>query len=69
VREKPFHVLGLFANAGAGLPYVYAIQTGQGAGVLTSQTYDYGWVYLVVAGLLNYLIVLDAFDIAKARKP
>jgi hypothetical protein len=64
-----FRTLNAFANAGTGLPYVIAIGTGQGAGVPTEQTADYGWLFLVVAGLLNYLIVFDAFDIARGRKP
>jgi hypothetical protein len=46
-----------------------ALKTGQGVGIPTSQTADYGWLFLVVAGLLNYLIVFDAFDIARGRKP
>jgi hypothetical protein len=32
------------------------------------QTYEYGWTFLLVAGLLNYLAMLDAFDIAAGRK-
>lgn len=66
---QPFHILGIFANIGVGLPYFVATRAEWGEGVMTSQTFDYGWAYLVVAGLLNYLIVLDAFDIAKGRKP
>ncbi|MCS7078642.1 MAG: hypothetical protein NZ585_01140 [Chloracidobacterium sp.] len=31
-------------------------------------TYEYGTYFLVVAGLLNYLVIFDAFDIAKGRK-
>lgn len=58
-----------FANFGVGLPYIIATQSGLGAGVPTAQTFDYGRVYLAVAGLLNYLIVFDAFDIARGRKP
>jgi hypothetical protein len=64
-----FKTLNAFANAGTGLPYVIALKTGNGAGVPTAQTADYGWLFLVVAGLLNYLIVFDAFDIARGRKP
>lgn len=61
--------LNAFANAGVGLPYLIARQAGMGIGIPTVQTFDYGRVYLAVAGLLNYLIVFDAFDIARGRKP
>jgi hypothetical protein len=64
-----FKTLNAFANVGAGLPYVIALRMGKGEGIPTAQTADYGWLFLVVSGLLNYLIVLDAFDIARGRKP
>ena len=64
-----FRTLNAFANIGTGLPYIVALRTGHGEGIPTSQTADYGWLFLVVAGLLNYLIVFDAFDIARGRKP
>ena len=31
-------------------------------------TYEYGNTFLLVAGLLNYLVMLDAFDISAGRK-
>lgn len=64
-----FKTLNAFANVGTGLAYVVALRAELGAGIPTSQTADYGWLFLVVAGLLNYLIVFDAFDIARGRKP
>ena len=63
-----FKTLNTFANVGVGLPYVITVGLGKGAGIPDSQTADYGWLFLVVAGLLNYLIVFDAFDIARGRK-
>jgi hypothetical protein len=36
---------------------------------MTAPSYDYGTTYLWVCGLLNYLIILDVFDIAQGRKP
>ena len=38
-------------------------------GKLYGLEFDDGTTYLWVCGLLNYLIVLDAFDIAQRRKP
>jgi hypothetical protein len=61
--------LEFFGNAGAGLVYIVSMKMGLGMGNLTSRTYDYGEKFLWVAGLLNYLIALDAFDVAKGRKP
>jgi hypothetical protein len=39
-----------------------------GAGEPTTYTYDFGNVFIYVAGLLNMLVVVDAFDIARGRK-
>ena len=32
-------------------------------------TFEYGNTFLLVAGLLNYLAMLDSFDISVGRKP
>lgn len=66
---QPLHIFAFIANAGAGLCYVIARFVGLGEGVLSNPDYDYGSTYLWVAGLLNYLVLLDAFDIAQGRKP
>lgn len=67
--EQPLHIFALIANIGVGLPYFLAVMWEMGIGTMTATTYDYGTTYLWVAGLLNYLVVLDAFDIARGRKP
>ena len=67
--EQPLHIFAFIANAGVGAPYILAERMGLGLGVLSNPSYDYGNTYLWVSGLLNYLIVLDAFDIARGRKP
>ena len=41
---------------------------GRGGGTVTAATWEYGNTFMIVAGLLNSLIVLDAFDIAMGRK-
>ncbi len=39
-----------------------------GEGNVTNYGYEYGNTFLFTAGLLNMLIVVDAFDIARGRK-
>ena len=67
--DQPLHLFAFIANVGAGVPYWIAARLGWGIGTMTWPSYDYGTTYLWVCGLLNYLIVLDAFDIAQGRKP
>jgi hypothetical protein len=53
---------------GLGLPWILARLTGAGVGTVTAVTYEHGNTFIIVAGLLNALVVLDAFDIAMGRK-
>ena len=65
---QPLVALAAIADMGMGLPYVLAKATGAGRGDVIAWTYEYGNAYLIVAGLLNMLVVLDVFDIAQGRK-
>ena len=65
---QPLVALAAVADAGIGLPYFLTRLMGAGAGEVTAITYEYGNTFIIVAGLLNMLIVLDAFDIAEGRK-
>ena len=65
---EPLVALAAFANAGLGLPWVLGRMLGLGGGVVTATTYEYGNCFLIVAGLLNFLVILDAYDIAVGRK-
>jgi hypothetical protein len=62
-------LLPTIGNVGTGLLYVVCwlgnIGFAENAQLLT---YEYGNTFLLVAGLLNYLVMLDAFDIAAGRK-
>ena len=60
--------LAAIADVGIGLPYLLAKLAGAGGGNVIAITYEYGNTYVIVAGLLNMLAVLDAFDIALGRK-
>ena len=64
----PLVALASVANVMAGLPYLLARVFGAGDGVVTAITYEYGNTFMIAAGLLNALVVLDAFDVAKGRK-
>ncbi len=66
--SQPLVALAAFASLGNGLPYVAASLLGFGNGVVTAVTYEYGNTFVIVAGLLNMLVVLDAYDIALGRK-
>jgi hypothetical protein len=66
--SEPLVLLAAFADIGIGLPYFVAWGLGLGAGTVVAPSYEYGNTYLIVAGLLNMLVVLDAYDIAVGRK-
>ena len=56
------------ADIGIGVLYFLAWALGYGAGSVVAPTYEYGNTFLIVAGLLNLLVVIDAYDIALGRK-
>lgn len=61
-------LLYFFADASNGLPYLLARNWGYGVGNPQNQAFEYGNTFLAVAGLLNLLVVLNAFDIGIGRK-
>jgi len=65
---QPLVALAALADVGIGAPYLVARALGVGEGRVVAVTYEYGNAFLVVAGLLNTLVVLDAYDIALGRK-
>ncbi len=66
--SDPLVFLGAIADRGIGLPYLIAYAADAGAGTVTASSYEYGNTFLMTAGLLNFLVILDAFDIGKGRK-
>jgi hypothetical protein len=56
------------AALGNGIPYFIASAIESGRGVVTAVTYEYGNAFIVAAGLLNMLVMLDAFDVKLGRK-
>ena len=66
--SEPLVGLAAIAELGIGLPWIVARFSDAGAGIVTAATYEYGNTFLIVAGLLNFLVIIDAFDIAMGRK-
>lgn len=65
---EPLVGLAAVADVGIGLPYFLARMLGYGGGDVRAVTYEYGNAFLIVAGLLNLLVVIDAYDVAMGRK-
>ncbi|HEU4872864.1 MAG TPA: DUF6677 family protein [Pyrinomonadaceae bacterium] len=63
----------MIGNLGTGALYIVSWLLGYGFADDPQQaaraTYEYGNMILLLSGLLNYLTMLDAFDIAVGRKP
>lgn len=66
--SEPLVGLAAIANLAIGVPYLAASALGLGAGVVTAAAYEYGSAFLIVAGLLNMLVALDACDVRLGRK-
>jgi hypothetical protein len=66
--SDPLVFLGAIANRGIGAPFFIARMMEAGSGTVTALSYEYGNTFLMTSGLLNFLVVLDAFDVAKGRK-
>ena len=65
--SDPLVFLGAIANRGVGAPFFLAKLMDAGAGTVTAVSYEYGNTFLMTAGLLNFLVILDAFDLAMGR--
>jgi hypothetical protein len=66
--SEPLVGLAALANLLAGAPWVISRMLDAGGGTVTAVTYEYGNCFLIVSGLLNFLVILDAYDVALGRK-
>ena len=68
----PFDLISMlwfFAQIGSGLCYIIAYALGIGTHPHpAAATFEYGNTFMFLAGLLNYLVIHDAYDIAAGRK-
>jgi len=61
-------ILGFIGDVGAGGLYIATRVLDIGNVVVAHATADYGTKYLIVAGLLNFISVADAYHIAIGKK-
>jgi hypothetical protein len=71
-KEQPLTLLASFASMGSGPVHFVLGQSGwtsKGRGDNRSPFYEFGNTFIIVAGLLNMLIILDAYDVGAGYKP
>jgi len=61
-------ILGFIGDLGAGGLYLVTRALDLGHGIVAHATADYGTKYIIVAGLLNFICVADAYHIAIGKK-
>jgi hypothetical protein len=61
-------ILGFVGDVGAGALYILTLANDWGQGAIAFATADYGTKFIIVAGLLNFISVADAYHIAIGKK-
>jgi hypothetical protein len=61
-------MLGFVGDLGGGALYLAALAMGWGTAVISNAVADYGKMFIIVAGLLNFIAVADAYHIAIGKK-
>ncbi|HLV85534.1 MAG TPA: DUF6677 family protein [Candidatus Sulfotelmatobacter sp.] len=61
-------MLGFVGDLGAGAFYIVTLTMDWGQGAIAFATADYGTKFMIVAGLLNFIAVADAYHIAIGKK-
>jgi hypothetical protein len=59
---------GFFGNLMSGILYIFTVWFGYSQPDMAGHVHDYGTKFLVAAGLLNILAMVDAFEIATGKK-
>jgi phosphoglycerol transferase MdoB-like AlkP superfamily enzyme len=65
---SPLVALAFLAELSIGVPFLIAEALKLGAGQVTAAAFEYANAFLIVSGLLNLLVMLDAYDVALGRK-
>lgn len=66
--NQPLTTLGTLAAMGTGAPYFLLRFLVGYKGEIVAAGYEYGTAFLLTAGLMNWLLVLDCWDIGTGRK-
>jgi hypothetical protein len=61
-------ILGFIGDLGAGGLYIVTLAMNGGQGAIAFAIADYGTKFMIVAGLLNFIAVADAYHIAIGKK-
>jgi hypothetical protein len=61
-------MLGFVGDVGSGALYIVTMAMDWGQGAIAFATADYGTKFMIVAGLLNFISVADAYHIAIGKK-
>jgi hypothetical protein len=61
-------MLGFIGDVGAGGLYILTLANDWGQGAIAFATADFGTKFMIVAGLLNFIAVADAYHIAIGKK-
>lgn len=61
-------ILGFVGDVGAGAMYILTLMNDWGQGAIAFATADYGTKFMIVAGLLNFIAMADAYHIAIGKK-
>jgi len=62
------HVGGFIGDMASGILYMFTVWFGYAQPDVAGHVHDYGTKFLVAAGLMNILAMVDAFEIAVGRK-
>jgi Family of unknown function (DUF6677) len=66
--NQPLTFLATLGSMGMGLPYLALRYLAGYHGEVIAPGYEYGTAFILTAGLMNLLLVLDAWDIALGKK-
>jgi hypothetical protein len=61
-------MLGFIGDIGAGGLYILTLANDWGQGAIAFATADFGTKFMIVAGLLNFIAIADAYHIAIGKK-